>query len=525
MLKYYTNNFEFIRSKIGSKIVVFVFILVILVTTSFIIFSYYQSQMTYLGNSINIAGKNRFLTSNLMFDISKYLFENSNKDVSKINSAINQLESNILALRQGGNNISGIDLKPLPTEFLDDWNIIYQKWLQLKTIIVNNIIKPDDGITTLEKSIDKGKEEIAIETEALSLVDSSNILVTKLSNYGKSNSENLFFNQRVFLILDITVIAAFVLYITRKILKPILSLTSAISEVNRGTLNLIGQIKGSNNNDELSVIGNSFNYMVNFIKNIKTQDKLINELKKANEELKYKDQVKNEFINVAAHEIKTPIQPIIALSELLQLEGINNIEKNKEMLNIILRNSKRLKQLTEDVLDVASIESGSFFLKKEKFNLKEMIADILKEYEQTIQNTNNIKFFLEFNDNNEIIIEADRNRLSQVIHNLLQNAIKFTKNGSITVIVERKKDNINEKYDEILVSIKDTGTGIHPEVLPKLFTKFVTKSPIAGTGLGLFISKSIIVMHGGKIWATNNNEDGIEEGVGSTFTFSLPVKQ
>jgi methyl-accepting chemotaxis protein len=179
------------------------------------------------------------------------------------------LESNILALRQGGNNISGIDLKPLPTEFLDDWNIIYQKWLQLKTIIVNNIIKPDDGITTLEKSIDKGKEEIAIETESLSLVDSLNILVTKLSNYGKTNSENLFFNQRIFIILDIVVIAAFVLYLTRKILKPILSLTSAISEINRGTLNVIAQSKGSNNNDELSVIGNSFNYMVNFIKNIK----------------------------------------------------------------------------------------------------------------------------------------------------------------------------------------------------------------------------------------------------------------
>jgi signal transduction histidine kinase len=523
MLKYYTNNFEFIRSKIVSKIVVFVFIMVILVITSFIIFSYYQSQMTYLGNSINIAGKNRFLTSNLMFDISKYLFENSNKDVSKINSAINQLESNILALRQGGNNISGIDLKPLPIEFLDDWNIIYQKWLQLKTIIVNNIIKPDDEITTLEKSIDKGKEETAIETEALSLVDSSNILVTKLGEYGKSNSENLLFNQRIFIILDIAVIAAFVLYLTRKILKPILSLISAISEVNRGTLNVIAQSKGSNNNDELSVIGNSFNYMVNFIKNIKTQDKLINELKKANEELKYKDQLKNEFINVAAHEIKTPIQPIVALSELLQQEGINNIEKNKQLLDIILRNSKRLKQLTEELLDVASIESGSFFLKKEKFNLKEMITYVLREFEETIQNKNNIKFFLEFNDNNEIIIEADRNRLSQVIHNLLHNAIKFTTDGSITVIVERKKDNINDKYDEILVSIKDTGTGIHPEVLPKLFTKFATKSPIAGTGLGLFISKSIIVMHGGKIWATNNKEK--DKGVGSTFTFSLPVKQ
>jgi signal transduction histidine kinase len=265
--------------------------------------------------------------------------------------------------------------------------------------------------------------------------------------------------------------------------------------------------------------------MVNFIKNIKKEDKLIKDLEKANEELKYKDQLKNEFINVAAHEIKTPIQPIIALSELLQLEGINNIEKNKQLLDIILRNSKRLKQLTEGLLDVASIESGSFSLKKEKFNLKEMITYVLREFEETIQNKNNIKFFLEFNDNKDIVIEADRNRLSQVIHNLLHNAIKFTTDGSITVIVERKKDNINDKYDEILVSIKDTGTGIHPEVLPKLFTKFITKSPIAGTGLGLFISKSIIEMHGGKIWATNNNEDGRGEGVGSTFTFSLPVKQ
>ncbi|MGH9981857.1 MAG: ATP-binding protein, partial [Nitrososphaeraceae archaeon] len=424
------------------------------------------------------------------------------------------------------NNISGIDLKPLPTEFLDDWNIIYQKWLQLKTIIVNNIIKPDDEITTLEKSIDKGKEETAIEIEALSLVDSSNILVTKLGEYVRSNSENLLFNQRVFIILDIAVIAAFVLYLTRKILKPILSLISAISEVNRGTLNVIAQSKGRNEEDELSVLSNSFNYMVNFIKNIRKEDKLINELKKENEELKVHDKMQKEFINVAAHELRTPIMPIIGLSELLQQEeGNNNIEKNKQLLDIIFRNSKRLKQLTDDVLDVASIESGSFFLNKEKFNLKEMITDVLKEFEQTIQNKNNIKFFLEFNDNNDeiIIVDADRNRLSQVIHNLLHNALKFTKEGRITVIVERKEDITNDKYDEILVSIKDTGAGIHPEVLPKLFTRFATKSPIAGTGLGLFICKNIIEMHGGKIWATNNKEK--DKDVGSTFTFSLPVKK
>ena len=422
-----------------------------------------------------------------------------------------------MTLREGGKT-ANIDLKPLPVEFLNDWNNVYQKWISLKTIIVNNIIEPNDKTMG---SIDKFTQS-SLETEALSLVNLSDILVTKLGEYVRSNSANLLFNQRVFIILDIAFIAAFVLYLTRKILKPILSLTSAISEVNRGTLNVIAQNK-DNNYDELSVLSNSFNYMVNSLKNIKKQDELINELKKTNEELKYKDQLKNEFINVAAHEIKTPIQPIIALSELLHQEGINNIEKNKELLKIILRNSKRLKQLTEEILDVASIESGSFFLTKEKFNLKEMITNVLKEYKQTIQNKNNIKFFLEFNDNNEISIEADKNRLTQVIHNLLDNAIKFTKEGSITVIVEIKKDNTNDKYDEIFLSIKDTGAGIHPAVLPKLFTKFVTKSPIAGTGLGLFICKSIIEMHGGKIWATNNKEKN--KGEGSTFTFSLPLKQ
>src|SRR5918994_463864 len=275
-----------------------------------------------------------------------------------------------------------------------------------------------------------------------------------------------------------------------------------------------------------AIISNSFNYMVNSIKNIKKQDIIIKELEKENEELKYKDQLKNEFINVAAHEIKTPIQPIIALPEILLQEGIiHNIENNKEYLDIISRNSKRLKQITDDVLDVARIESGSFFLTKEKFSLKEMITDILKENEQIIQHKKNLKLIYESSETNQIIIEADRNRLSQVIHNMLNNAIKFTNEGSIIVIVERKRDNINGKGDEILVSIKDTGTGIASAILPKLFEKFTTKSTIAGgTGLGLFISKNIIEMHGGKIWATNNNVNNEIESKGSTFTFTLPIK-
>ncbi|HET7643646.1 MAG TPA: HAMP domain-containing sensor histidine kinase [Nitrososphaeraceae archaeon] len=525
MAGYYADSL--IHSTIGSKITIFLFILFFLVIINFVIVSYYQSQMAYLGNSINIAGKNRFLTSNLLLHISEYLnTEDNTKSSSEIKSAINQLESNIQALRQGGKiiagGVGGVELKPLPKEFVDDWNIIYQKWISLKTNLINKIIDSNNKKIDTEKSTNIIEETSLLETEAVSLIDSSNLLVMKLSDYLKNNSEYSLFIQQINTILITVVTIAFSFYISTKILRPIISLTYAISDLNNSeTLNAVpSQLKGTaknNNKNELSVLSNSFNYIANYIKNLKKQDTLIiKELEKANEELKYKDQLKNDFINVAAHEIKTPIQPIIALTEvILQEEGIINTEKNKQYLDIISRNSKRLKQITDDVLDIARIESGAFSLNKEIFNLKEMITDIVKDYEQSIiQNKKNLKIIYKSSDNDtQIIIEADRTRLCQVIRNLLNNAIKFTNEGSIIIVVQQKEN-------EILVSIKDTGTGIHPEVLPKLFEKFATKTMRGGTGLGLFISKSIIEMHGGKIWATNN-----KEGIGSTFTFSLPVKQ
>ena len=537
MLKYDSSNaFRLIRSKIGLKIGVLVAIQIIFIVTSFSILSYYESQITYLGNSINIAGKNRFLTSNLMLHMSEYFLDGSSSGVSKvshvskINSAIEQLDSNILALRQGG-KVQDVDLKPLPSEFFDDWNIIYQKWVSLKTILTNNIIKPNEKInpaattttTTTTTAIDKVIKTTS-ETRALSLVDSSNALVTQLGQYARNSSQNLMFLQTIFAILNIAV-AAIVLFIVMKILKPIFALTTATSEISRGNLNI--SIK-STGNDELSVLSESFNSMVNSIKNyVKKQNELTKELENANEELKHKDQLKDEFINVAAHELRSPIQPILTVAEFLRCRKVggggnssssNNsamrsIEKEQELLDIIVRNSNRLRLIAEDILDVAKIESGSLILKKEKFNLKEMITEILNEYEQKIKNRNSMKISYESRDNDAIIIEADRSRLCQVIYNLLSNAIKFTSEGSITVIVE-SKDNEND----IVISIKDTGTGIYQEILPKLFTKFATKSQTGGTGLGLFISKSIIEKHNGRIWAENN-----PDGKGATFAFSLPM--
>ena len=535
MLKHGANAFRLIRSKIGLKIAILVVIQVIFIITSFSILSYYQSQGTYLGNSINIAGKNRFLTSNLMLQTLEYSFEGSNSgnDVSKINSAIDQLETNILALREGG-KVSDVDLKPLPSVFLDNWNTIYQKWVSLKTTITKNIIEPNEKIdpaattaTTTTTTIDKDIKTI-LETRTVSLVDSSNALVTQLGEYARNSSQNLMFLQTIFAVLNIAV-AAVVLYLVMRILKPIFALTHATSEISRGNLDV--SVKSRGNNDELSVLTDSFNSMVNSIKNyINKQNELTKKLKDANEELKYNDRLKDEFINVAAHELRSPIQPILGLSELLRSNkgrrgnsssssnssnsAAMSLEKEEEILDVIVRNSKRLRKLAEDILDVAKIEGGSLFLKKEKFNIKEMITEILSEYEQKIKNIKNIKLAYDSQGNDSLTIEADKSRLCQVFYNLLSNAVKFTTDGSITVIAEKKDKDDNF----ILLSIHDTGTGIDSEMLPKLFTKFATKSQTDGTGLGLFISKSIIERHGGKMWAENNSD-----GKGATFAFSLPI--
>jgi signal transduction histidine kinase len=521
-LKYHANILRFIRSKIGLKIGILVVVQIVFIINSFSILSYYESQGTYLGNSINIAGKNRFLTSNLMLQISEYFLErdsNSN-NIAKTESAMNQVESNLLTLKQGG-MISGVELKPLPSEFLHSWNTIYQKWVSLKTVISDNIIKSNKQINSTPATLTADKDiRTTAETRASSLVDSSNLLVTDLGEYARSSSQYSMFLQGFLAILNIAV-TLIVLYLVMRIIKPIFALTVATSKVTRGNLDVSVKSRGE---DELSVLTDSFNSMVKSLKNyIKKQNELTKELENANEELKHQDQLKDEFINVAAHELRTPIQPILGLSEVLQWVRARNSNSDtamnrgeeEKLLEVIVRNSKRLQQLTDDILDVTKIESRSLFLKKVKFNLKEMILEVLTDYEQKIKNRNNITLSHKFQDKDGNIIEADRSRLCQVVNNLLSNAFKFTGEGNITVTVGR-----DISGSDIIVKIRDTGTGIHPDMLPKLFTKFATKSQTGGTGLGLFISKGIIERHGGRIWAENNN-DGDK---GATFAFSLPIK-
>ena len=232
--------------------------------------------------------------------------------------------------------------------------------------------------------------------------------------------------------------------------------------------------------------------------------------------IKETERMQKEFINIAAHELRGPIQPILGLTQVVRFK-MKDTELQK-LQDVVIRNAKRLQRLTDDILDVTKIESNLLHLNKEEFNLNDLIFRIIDDDKSQIDNKD-IKLIYQdssnSDDNNIIIVQADKYRLNQVISNLISNSIKFTnKGGTIFITTKREKDN-----KAIIISIKDTGIGIDPEIMPRLFTRFASKS-FQGTGLGLYISKSIIEAHGGRIWATNNTD-----GKGAIFTFSLPLEK
>jgi signal transduction histidine kinase len=265
---------------------------------------------------------------------------------------------------------------------------------------------------------------------------------------------------------------------------------------------------------------------VAIFENLWRQAELYAQLKEANEQLKIHDKMQREFIHIAAHELRTPIQPILGLTQVIS-SRVKDTEE-AELLKVVTRNAKRLQQLTEDILDVTRIESNSLLLNKEQFDLNELIVNAVNDIiannsiSSSGKKKENTRIFYEFLKNKSIIVQADKARITQVISNLLNNAVKFTSEevggGTISIILEVKNKNGNYQ-EEAIVIIKDTGIGISPEIMPRLFTKFTTKSE-KGTGLGLFISKNIMEAHGGRIWAENN-----ADGKGATFSFSLPLSK
>ncbi|MFL6379317.1 MAG: sensor histidine kinase, partial [Nitrososphaeraceae archaeon] len=295
---------------------------------------------------------------------------------------------------------------------------------------------------------------------------------------------------------------------------------------------------------------------------ITKQNQLTSELRRLNEQLEQKDKLKDEFINIAAHELRAPIQPILGLSEIIRSRILRSKSSNsniggakldgsdEQFVDTILRNAKRLQALSENILDITKIESRTLKLNKEKFNVNEKIRNVINDIKSK-KEEDVIQISFDESKADPIVVEADSIRIYQVISNLLTNAVKSTKksigssgsgknngsddgdlSGTITLFTYinynntyGKNDNTSSSIsnhndeDEVIISIKDRGTGIDPDIQEKLFSKFVTKSD-TGSGLGLYISKGIVEAHGGKIWAENNTD-----GNGATFSFSLPFSK
>ena len=237
-------------------------------------------------------------------------------------------------------------------------------------------------------------------------------------------------------------------------------------------------------------------------------------LEKAYEDLKIHEKLQTEFVNIAAHELRTPIQPLLGAAELIesQFQGKDKIEVTHPEIEMILRNAKRLERLSSDILEVSRIESGALRLNRETFSLAYIIAGAVKD----AMNQSNFKpdkLTIRYHAD-DIFVHADREKTIQVITNLLTNAIKFTDEGTISVTTQRDKDN-----KLALVTVRDSGSGIDSEIVSKLFEKFATKSE-RGTGIGLYISKKIVEAHGGNILGENNLD-----GPGATFKFTIPLAE
>jgi two-component system sensor histidine kinase VicK len=304
----------------------------------------------------------------------------------------------------------------------------------------------------------------------------------------------------------------------------------------------------------LSTLSNSKSTVTSYsaiFENLSKQNQLYKQLKDAYQKVENTNAMQREFINVAAHELRTPIQSVLGYTELLLEDEAD--DRKKHPLFGILHNSERLQKLASDILDIARIESSTFQLNMKPLNLNSALTNIIKDYVNRLEHyktrddmtrkLSNVKasnddesrredsktkdtklFFKSMLKDEDIFVKADNERLTQVIDNILDNAFKFTDaKGSITVTLEKQeaqsqlqRDRKQEQqYANII--IKDTGTGIDSEILPRLFTKFATKSH-RGTGLGLHISKNIVEAHGGRIWAENN-----ADGIGATFTITLPL--
>lgn len=253
-------------------------------------------------------------------------------------------------------------------------------------------------------------------------------------------------------------------------------------------------------------------YYVSIFESLWKQADIYKKAEELYEQLKYKNETQKQFLNIAAHELRNPIQPILGLAEVMLSNKNLNVIQQEELLRIIINNAKKLHFLTNNLLDVARIDENLFSLELQQFDIVELANEVIKEVRNQITNKK-IKIDLQSNEKSLNVI-GDKIRLNQVFLNLINNSIKYTDEGDILVSIKRDSNNDTMA----LVQIKDTGLGIQENVKQKLFSKF-TKGTKVGTGLGLFICKNIVESHGGKIWAENNTDKG------ATFSFTVPTSR
>lgn len=224
-------------------------------------------------------------------------------------------------------------------------------------------------------------------------------------------------------------------------------------------------------------------------------------------QLMFSDNVQSEFINIASHEMKTPVQSILTYSELLHSKPN---ERSEEYVEAIYRNALRLQKLSKNLLDITKIENQTLVLKNEKFDMNDLVSDTIQDFVKQMQNCGikiaDMKFL--FSPKKDTFVYADKDRIAQVISNLIDNAFRFTQEGNIIVEIDLQNETV-------VVSVKDCGIGISQHMIPRLFSKFSTSS-YNGTGLGLYISKKIVQEHGGRIEGKNNADRG------ATFSFEIP---
>ena len=388
---------------------------------------------------------------------------------------------------------------------------IHKSWQELRmkyTEILESVSReaPAEDTTILLAEAEKMEEPFEstvnqrLATESDELEERREILL----ELGES-STTVFYLQAVLAVIGSITIGAL---ISRSITKPLNMLMHAARKISGGNFNIQLQVQKG---DEIGELSREFDKMKEEVR--LTNENLNNlvrsrtrELELANEELRRKDRLKDEFVSVASHELKTPVHPILELAEAAK-EGLIGHE---EAWELVFKHAKRLQRLTNDILDVSRIETRQLTYQFEKVPVNQIIKNMVGKTSVNL----NKDVQIELNLDKEIEIEGDRDRLTQVFANIIENAKKFTKRGKIKV-----ESKIYSESNKVEIRISDTGIGIASDILPEIFGKFVTRGESGGTGLGLFISKAIVKAHGGEISAYNN-----EEGGGATFIIILPIR-